>query len=212
MVEKQEKNLQDLEKNELDSPETDKKKDDNQDNNEQENKEDEADIKEDQSGLEKLKEELQTKEQRIMELENLIEGLKDRHLRLQADFDNYRKRVTREKEEIYTTALGDLIKQLLPIIDNFERALDSFKSANLDPKYYDGLEMIYKEFIGILNKNGLEEIEALNCNFDPNLHHAVMKVEAEGDEENIIKEVFQKGYMLNNKVIRPSMVKVAVKN
>jgi len=212
MVEKQEKNLQDLEKNELDSPETDKKKDDNQDNNEQENKEDEADIKEDQSGLEKLKEELQTKEQRIMELENLIEGLKDRHLRLQADFDNYRKRVAREKEEIYTTALGDLIKQLLPIIDNFERALDSFKSANLDPKYYDGLEMIYKEFIGILNKNGLEEIEALNCNFDPNLHHAVMKVEAEGDEENIIKEVFQKGYMLNNKVIRPSMVKVAVKN
>lgn len=212
MVEKQEKNLQDLEKNELDSPETDKKKDDNQDNNEQENKEDEADIKEDQSGLEKLKEELQTKEQRIMELENLIEGLKDRHLRLQADFDNYRKRVTKEKEEIYTTALGDLIKQLLPIIDNFERALDSFKSANLDPKYYDGLEMIYKEFIGILNKNGLEEIEALNCNFDPNLHHAVMKVEAEGDEENIIKEVFQKGYMLNNKVIRPSMVKVAVKN
>lgn len=220
MVEKQEKNLQDLEKNELDSPATNKRKDDNQvnkeqrkqDNKQQENEENEADIKEDQSGLEKLKEELQTKEQRIMELENLIEGLKDRHLRLQADFDNYRKRVAREKEEIYTTALGDLIKQLLPIIDNFERALDSFKSANLDPKYYDGLEMIYKEFIGILNKNGLEEIEALNCNFDPNLHHAVMKVEAEGDEENIIKEVFQKGYMLNNKVIRPSMVKVAVKN
>ena len=180
----------------------------------QESKVDDVEIKEKDEGvgIEELKGELQAKEQKIKELESLIEEQKERHLRLQADFDNYRKRVARERENVFNTALEDIMTQLLPIIDNFDRALDSFKSGNLEPEYYEGLEMIYKEFITTLNKNGLSEIEALNCTFDPNIHHAVMKVDSEGDDENTIKEVFQKGYMLNNKVIRPSMVKVAVKN
>ncbi|NLM43035.1 MAG: nucleotide exchange factor GrpE [Clostridiales bacterium] len=209
MEKKQEKGLNSLEKNELENLDIGGRKDESQ-----ESKVDDVEIKEKDEGvgIEELKGELQAKEQKIKELESLIEEQKERHLRLQADFDNYRKRVARERENVFNTALEDIMTQLLPIIDNFDRALDSFKSGNLEPEYYEGLEMIYKEFITTLNKNGLSEIEALNCTFDPNIHHAVMKVDSEGDDENTIKEVFQKGYMLNNKVIRPSMVKVAVKN
>ena len=209
MEKKQEKGLNSLEKNELENLDIGGRKDESQ-----ESKVDDVEIKEKDEGvgIEELKGELQAKEQKIKELESLIEEQKERHLRLQADFDNYRKRVARERENVFNTALEDIMTQLLPIIDNFDRALDSFKSGNLEPEYYEGLEMIYKEFITTLNKNGLSVIEALNCTFDPNIHHAVMKVDSEGDDENTIKEVFQKGYMLNNKVIRPSMVKVAVKN
>lgn len=135
----------------------------------------------------------------------------DKFLRLQADFENYRKRVVKEKEEFRLYCLEDMIFQLLPVIDNFDRAISSFKSGDLDTKYIEGLEMVYNIFLDILNKNGLTQIEAENCVFDPNYHHAVMQEEGEEDD-NVIKEVFQKGYMLNSKVIRPCMVKVAVKN
>lgn len=161
---------------------------------------------------EKLKEEIKAKEDKIKEYEAVIEEHKDKNLRLQADFDNYRKRVAKEREEMFFDALEDIMCQLLPIIDNFERALDSFKAGNLDDKYLEGLDMIYKDFLMTLNKNGLEEIKALNCEFDPNRHHAVMQVEADEEDENQVKEIFQKGYMLKTKVIRPSMVKVAIKN
>lgn len=140
----------------------------------------------------------------------LKEG-KERFMRLQADFENFRKRVVKEREEIFLFALEELMMQLITIIDDFERALDSFKAGDLDGKYVEGLEMVYNNFLEVLNKNGLTEIEATNCIFDPNYHHAVMQEEAE-DDDNMIKEIFQKGYMLNTKVIRPCMVKVAVKN
>ena len=193
MEKKQEKGLNSLEKNELENLDIGGRKDESQ-----ESKVDDVEIKEKDEGvgIEELKGELQAKEQKIKELESLIEEQKERHLRLQADFDNYRKRVARERENVFNTALEDIMTQLLPIIDNFDRALDSFKSGNLEPEYYEGLEMIYKEFITTLNKNGLSEIEALNCTFDPNIHHAVMKVDSEGDDENTIKEVFQKDICL----------------
>ena len=140
-----------------------------------------------------------TSEDMIAEYELKLKESGDRFLRLQADFENFRKRVIKEREEIYTYSLEEIMTQLLPVIDNFERALESFKAGSLDEKYIEGLEMVYNNFIETLNKNGLSEIEALNCIFDPNFHHAVMQ------------EVFQKGYMLNSKVIRPCMVKVAVK-
>ncbi len=148
----------------------------------------------------------------IEDYEAKLKELGDRLLRLQADFDNYRKRNAKEREEVYSYALEDVMVQLLPVIDNFERALDSFKAGDLDEKYVEGLEMVYKNFIETLNKNGLAEIKAINCTFDPNFHHAVMQTEAEDGDENLVKEVFQKGYTLNSKVIRPSMVKVAIKN
>lgn len=201
MKKKQEKDLKNNDKNELQSEEEIAEESSCEQNSEEASSE-----------LEKMKEELKAKEEKIKEYESLIEEQKDRHLRLQADFDNYRKRVAREREDIFVAALEDIMTQLLPTIDNFDRALDSFRTSNLDDKYIEGLEMVYKGFTSTLQKNGLEEIEALNCEFDPNRHHAVMQVEAEEEDDNKIKEVFQKGYMLKNKVIRPAMVKVAIKN
>ena len=91
-------------------------------------------------------------------------------------------------------------------VDNFERALDSVEEKE---GFYEGVKMIYDQILGILEKNGLKEIQCLGQSFDPNYHHAVLTEEVEGQEEGTILEVFQKGYMLNDKVIRPSMVKVA---
>jgi len=100
------------------------------------------------------------------------------------------------------------MKDLLPVVDNFERAAGSFTSEGLDPKYIDGLDMIMKQLLGALTKNGLSEIDATN-DFDPNFHHAIMQ--EPGDEDDKITMVLQKGYTLGTKVIRPSMVKVSVK-
>lgn len=136
-----------------------------------------------------------------------LEELNERYLRLQADFVNYKKRVEKEKESIYSYASEEIINSLLPIVDNFERALSS--SSNKEDSFYEGMDMIYKQLLEVLGKNGLEEIEALHCEFDPNYHHAVFQEESEEHEEGIVLEVFQKGYKLNDKVIRPSMVKVA---
>lgn len=147
----------------------------------------------------------------IVEYELKLKESGERFLRLQADFENFRKRVVKEREEIYLLSLEELMTQLLTVIDNFDRALDSFKAGDLDAKYIEGLEMVYNNFLEILNKNGIKEIDAENCVFDPNYHHAVMQEETD-DDDNVIKEIFQKGYMLNSKVIRPCMVKVAVKN
>lgn len=135
--------------------------------------------------------------------------LNDSFLRLQADFSNYKRRVEKDKQSIYQFANEKLVLELLDVIDNFERA---FASANEDEEkegFYEGVVMVYKQLLEILEKNGLEEIEAKDEKFDPNLHHAVMQEESDDVDEEIIIDVFQKGYKLKNKVIRPSMVKVA---
>ena len=146
------------------------------------------------------------------EAETKIKELEDKLLRVQAETQNYKRRKDEETERMVKYANEQLVEELLPVLDNFERAIDSFKAGDLDSKYVEGLNMIYKDFLMTLNKNGLEEIKALNCEFDPNRHHAVMQVEADEEDENQVKEIFQKGYMLKTKVIRPSMVKVAIKN
>lgn len=135
-----------------------------------------------------------------------IEDLTNRLLRLQADFMNYKNRVEKDKETIFSYATEDLINQLLPILDNFERALDSIEKED---GFYEGVKMIYEQIIKVLTDNGLKEIECIGKCFDPNLHHAVFMEESKDSEEGIILEVLQKGYMLKDKVIRPSMVKVA---
>jgi molecular chaperone GrpE len=136
----------------------------------------------------------------------------NRFLRMQADFDNYKKRVVREREELYYASLEKVVADVLPIIDNMERAIAAFRKDNLDSTYIDGVDMIYKQLFIVLEKNGLKEIEAEGQEFDPNIHHAVMQVEGDADEENKIKAVFQKGYYLGSKVIRPAMVQVVVNN
>jgi molecular chaperone GrpE len=139
------------------------------------------------------------------ELNQQIEDLNNKLMRLQADFINYKNRVEREKKNIYSYALEDIFSQLLPILDNFERALNSMEKNN---SYYEGIKMIYNQMLDVLKKNGLKEIDCLDKPFDPNFHHAVITEDSD-KEEGTILEVFQKGYMLNDKVIRPSMVKVA---
>ncbi|NLX61308.1 MAG: nucleotide exchange factor GrpE [Tissierellia bacterium] len=143
---------------------------------------------------------------KLEEKEKVIEDLNNKLLRLQADFIDYKNRVEREKTSIYANAAEEIILQILPILDNFERALHNMDDDNT---YYEGVKMIYDQLIDVLSKNGLKEIDCENKAFDPNYHHAVLAEEVEGKEEGIIVEVLQKGYMLNDKVIRPSMVKVA---
>ncbi|WP_416197742.1 MAG: Protein GrpE [Sporanaerobacter sp.] len=165
-----------------------------------ENVENTEETKEDVAELEKLKRELESKTKEIEELNN-------RFLRLQADFVNFKTRVEKEKESIYSYASEDILNSMLPILDNFERALSS--STDVEDGFYKGMEMIYNQLIKVLSENGLEEIEALHEKFDPNYHHAVFQEESDEYEEGTIIEVFQKGYKLKDKVIRPSMVKVA---
>ena len=147
----------------------------------------------------------------VLELKRQSEEYYNRLLRMQADFENYKKRIAREREDMYNNALETITAQLLPVVDNMERAVDAFRKDKLDEQYISGVEMVYNQIIDILGKNGVKEIEAMDKDFDPNLHHAVMQVPGEDEDENKIKEVFQKGYILGNKVIRPSLVKVSVK-
>ena len=136
-----------------------------------------------------------------------IEELNAKYMRLMADFQNQKKRFDKERSDIYQFANEDLVKNLLEVIDNFERALDAAKDA--DPKFLDGMEMIFKQLMGALEKAGVQEIQALGEEFDPNFHNAVMMEETEEYESNKVSGVMQKGYTLNSRVIRPSMVKVA---
>jgi molecular chaperone GrpE len=125
-----------------------------------------------------------------------------------AEFDNYKKRTSREMDNIYLDAKCDTVKNILPIIDNFERALETGVCDSC-VSYKQGVELIYKQLIDILASMGVEEIKALGEKFNPDLHNAVMHVEDENASANEIVEVFQKGYKLNERVIRYSMVKVA---
>ena len=135
-----------------------------------------------------------------------IEDMKSLAQRTQADFINYKKRVEREKGELTVFANERIVTEMLTIIDNFERALESEKE-NCDTSFFKGVEMILKQFVDTLSKFGLEKIEADGKDFDPNFHHAVMQEEA--DEPDKVTEVIQKGYKLKDRVIRPAMVKVS---
>ncbi len=130
----------------------------------------------------------------------------DRLQRLMAEFDNYRKRSEKEKAEAYDFAVSNTIAELLPIIDNFERAL---KVESTDKALSAGVQMIYKQLMGALENLKVTPIEAVDKEFDPKLHNAIMHIDDEAYGENIIVEELQKGYLYKEKVIRHSMVKVA---
>ncbi len=137
------------------------------------------------------------------------EELSNRYVRLQADFNNFKKRTEKEKESLYQYASQEIITSLLPVMDNFDRALKvDAKETNVE-NLYKGVEMVHKQLIESLQANGLEEINSVGEKFDPNYHHAVAQEESEEYEENVVIEVFLKGYKVKDKVIRPSMVKVS---
>jgi molecular chaperone GrpE len=132
----------------------------------------------------------------------------DRYQRSLAEFDNYRKRTMKEKSVIYNDGVRDTIEKMLPVFDNFERALGSFE--NKDDNFYQGIEMISRQFSNVLSELGIETIPAeQGDDFDPNVHFAVAHVEDESLDDNVITEEMQKGYKYKDKIIRPSMVKVA---
>lgn len=136
-----------------------------------------------------------------------LKNLNDRFLRLQADFLNFKTRTEKEKSSTYGNAVSDLILDLLPVIDNLERAL----SAETDggSTYKEGVQMVYNQFMGILAKKGLKEVEALHKPFDHNVHYGVGFEACEDHEDGIIIDVLQKGYTVNERCIRPSMVRIA---
>lgn len=137
-------------------------------------------------------------------------ALYDQLLRRQAEFENYRRRVEREKTEFHARARGEVLLELLPVVDNLERALSSLQNREADAAgLRHGLELIHKQFKDALTKLGLEPVESIGQVFDPHLHEAVTIEPTDKHEENTIIEEFQRGYRLGEKLLRPAKVKVA---
>ncbi len=141
------------------------------------------------------------------DLTEKLDELQDQYLRLYAEFDNFSKRTAKEKRETYGDATAKCVEQLLPVIDNFERAIDA---PCTDEQFKNGMVMIFTQFKGFMEKLGVKEIEALGAEFNPNIHQAIKQSEAtEEFPENTVCEVFQKGYQIGDRLIRPAMVAVA---
>lgn len=146
-------------------------------------------------------------EERIAQLERENADLKDQFLRLRAEFDNFRRRVVKEKEDLQEYASMEAVRPLLAIVDDFQRAL-AVECA--DSSYSKGMELIYQRMGETLRKMGLEPIEAAGQLFDPNLHHAIDMVKTAEAPDHTVLEVFQAGYLFKGKLVRPAIVKVAV--
>ncbi|MCK4836027.1 MAG: nucleotide exchange factor GrpE [Candidatus Aminicenantes bacterium] len=163
------------------------------------------------SALEKkLQEKLNNQDEIIKKVVKERDELKDKYLRNLAEVDNFRKRIKKEKEDYYKYAVGEFILNLLPVIDNLERALNHKNKPNNEQSIISGVEMIYKQLIELLKKHNIVEIDALKKPFDPNIHQALSKVEKKDIKESMVIEVYQKGYTFHAKLLRPSLTKVAV--
>ena len=138
-----------------------------------------------------------------------IEELTDRVKRQMAEFENFRKRMEKEKSSMYEMGARDIIERILPVIDNFERGLAVIPEDKKEDPIAEGMEKIYKQIQKVFEEAGVKPIEAAGKEFDPNFHNAVMHVEDESLGENIVAEELQKGYMYRDSVVRHSMVKVA---
>jgi len=143
----------------------------------------------------------------LEELRREKDSLQDRLLRTAAEFDNYRKRVERERRDLADYMKADILAEILPIVDNFERALQA-PSSDTD-SLRKGVELIHKQMYDFLRKRGVTPIEALGADFDPNFHQAVIHETSPSHREGEVIEELQRGYMLGDKLLRPAMVKVA---
>ncbi|CAH8769666.1 nucleotide exchange factor GrpE [Paenibacillus dendritiformis] len=137
------------------------------------------------------------------------EELQQRLLRAQADFDNFRRRTVKEKEELAQYASSKLVTELLPVLDNFERALAAAQTGSEEQSFVKGVDMIFRQFMQVLEQEGVKAMNAVGEPFNPEFHQAIMQVESEEHEEGIVVEEVQKGYMLKDRVLRPAMVKVS---
>ena len=142
-------------------------------------------------------------------LKDKVTALEDRVLRQMAEFENFRKRTTKEKEQMFSMGEKNVIEKILPVVDNFERGLATIPEEEKGSPVASGMEMIYKQLRKVLEDLGVKEIEAVGKEFDPNFHNAVMQVESEEYESGVVAQEFIKGYMYRDQVIRHSMVGVA---
>jgi len=191
---KDEQKLEEMQQeiNAVDADEADEAEEAASESAESENEETQEPQDEAAAQIEKLTAELKEKEDRV--------------LRLQADFENFRRRTSKEKEELSAVVTQGMLKDMLPLLDNFERAMAA--EAKDGEAFQKGVEMIFTQFTEILKKNGLEHIEVEGQKFDPNFHQAVMRVQDADMEDDDIAQELQKGYMVKGRVIRPSMVQV----
>ncbi|MFC0298390.1 nucleotide exchange factor GrpE [Geobacillus jurassicus] len=153
--------------------------------------------------------ELAAAKAQIAELEAKLSEMEHRYLRLYADFENFRRRTRQEMEAAEKYRAQSLASDLLPVLDNFERALKIETDNEQAKSILQGMEMVYRSLVDALKKEGVEPIEAVGKPFDPYLHQAVMQAEVEGYEPNTVVEELQKGYKLKDRVLRPAMVKVS---
>lgn len=146
-------------------------------------------------------------QEEIMALQELLGQEKEKSMRIQAEMMNFKRRKEEEVDQFKKYANEDILKQLIAVCDNFERALGMESEENAE--FLKGFKMIYTNILNILNNNGVAEIEALNAPFDPNIHQAVLTEKKEGVEAGVVIEVLQKGYMYKDRVLRAAMVKVS---
>ena len=173
----------------------------------------ENEIKEENPNMKIEKEPENEPEQRIMDLKDTLDQLKadndekdDRIKRLMAEFENFKKRSNKEREALYSSVMGEVVTQILPVIDNLEKAVESKTD---DQDYKNGVKMVLDQLMDTLKKNGVTEIEAVGKPFDPSLHEAISMVEDPNLGEKIVQQEYRKGYMIGDKVLRHSMVIVA---
>lgn len=138
-----------------------------------------------------------------------IEELTDRLKRTMAEFDNFRKRTEKEKSAMFDMGAKTIVEKILPVVDNFERGLSAVPEENKEDAFVDGMDKVYKQLMKTLEEAGVKQIEAVGKEFDPNFHNAVMHIENEELEENVVAAEFQKGYTYKDAVVRHSMVQVA---
>lgn len=149
-----------------------------------------------------------SKDSELAKAKEQIAALSDKMIRKAAEFDNYKKRTAREREDFYKSLVCETVLPFLNVLDNFERAVDAAEKEDGNSSVLDGIKMIKKQFEYALTSIGVEPIEAVGCEFDPEKHNAVMTGESD-EKENTVIEEFQKGYIFRDKVIRHSMVKVS---
>jgi len=159
----------------------------------------------------KLNKKITELKKEIDEKDNKLNDYIDTLQRKQAEFENYKKRILREQSKSKTLANMDLIKNLLPILDDLEKAIISKENKDEVKAIIDGIDIIYKEFDQVLNKEGVKEVYPEGEMFDPRYHHALMQFESDEHEEGTVLEVLQKGYLLNDTLLRPATVKVSKK-
>ena len=168
----------------------------------------EKEVRELKQELSRLREKIRDLEKQVETSDREAEEYLDHLKRLKAEFENYKKRMVKERQQIVTWAIEDLIKEFLPVLDDLERAIDSASISQDFSSLIQGIKMVYDHFKQLLKKKGLEEISAQGEEFDPNLHEAIMRIESDEHPDNVVVEEMRKGYKFKDRVLRPAMVKV----